>query len=257
MKPTEKLLLLLSRKPGSENYASAIQEYDKDNALDILLNSFSKRFLKEINNRVILDFGCGAGWQSLSLALNGAKSVTGIDSNSKQLNKAIELAQKYKVRQKIEFKKATDKTDVSKFDIIISQNSFEHFQNPEAILKMMKTLLKENGKIYITFGPPWFAPYGSHMQFFTKMPWINLLFSEKTVMKVRSYFRNDGALKYGNVESGLNKMTIKKFEKIISNSGMKIAYKKYHAIKGINVLSFLSLIRELIVNHVDCILMKN
>ena len=29
VKPTEKLLLLLSRKPGSENYASAIQEYDK------------------------------------------------------------------------------------------------------------------------------------------------------------------------------------------------------------------------------------
>lgn len=39
--------------------------------------------------------------------------------------------------------------------------------------------------LLITFGCPWLSPYGSHMHFFTKMPWINVFFSETTVMRVR------------------------------------------------------------------------
>lgn len=54
------------------------------------------------------------------------------------------------------------------FDIVVSQNAMDHFRDPIGILSTMKGLIHEDGKILITFGPPWFSPYGSHMYFFVK-----------------------------------------------------------------------------------------
>lgn len=75
-------------------------------------------------------------------------------------------------------------------------------------------------------------------------------------MKVRSRFRSDGATKYEDVESGLNKMTIAKFERIIMSSNLKIEFKSYKCIKGINVLSKVPFLREYFINHVSVILSR-
>ena len=140
------------------------------------------------------------------------------------------------------------------FDIVISKDSFEHFRNPSMILNKMYRLINGSGKLLITFGPPWLAPYGSHMHYFCKVPWINVLFSEEAVMKVRGRFRSDGAIKYEDVESGLNKMTIAKFEHIIKSGNLKIEYKNYKCVKGINLLSKVPYLREYFINHVSVIL---
>jgi len=62
------------------------------------------------------------------------------------------------------------------------------------------------------------------------------MFSEKTIMNVRSLYRNDGARKYEEVENGLNKMTVGKFEELISKIDMKTQYKKYECVKGMNII---------------------
>ncbi|CAN5864331.1 hypothetical protein BH24ACI4_BH24ACI4_08100 [soil metagenome] len=59
------------------------------------------------------------------------------------------------------------------------------------------------------------------MVHFTKLPWVNVLFSERTVMQVRARFRDDGATRYEEVVMGLNRMTIARFERLIRASGMK------------------------------------
>jgi SAM-dependent methyltransferase len=140
------------------------------------------------------------------------------------------------------------------FDVVISQDSFEHFPEPDAVLHEMSLLLNRSGVLLITFGPPWFAPYGSHMHFFCKVPWINLLFSEEVVMRARSRFKSDGASTYEEVESGLNKMTIRKFESIVSSCNLKVTYRKYECVKGLNWLSRIPLARELFINHVSVVL---
>ena len=145
---------------------------------------------------------------------------------------------------------------LNSFDVVISQNAFEHFGDPEQILNEMNSLLKDSGIVLLTFGPPWLAPYGSHMHFFCKVPWINILFSEKTVMKVRSNFRNDGAVRYEEVESGLNRMTVTRFENIVSSNNMKLITKNYECIKGMNWLAKLPLLRELFINHISAVLCK-
>jgi len=253
----ERILLLFSRKPDETNYAESKTKYTIGTALNILISSFGLGFYQDIKDKIILDFGCGSGFQVIAMALKGAKFVVGVDIREEVFKEGINLAKKHKVSNKVKFLiKITDEF-FEYFDIIISQNSFEHYSDPKGVMRLWKKALKPKGKIYITFGPPWYAPYGAHMHFFTKIPWVNLFFSESTVMKVRSYFRSDGAKRYEEVEGGLNKMTVRKFEKIIKNSGLAAEYINYHAVKKIKFLTKIPIIRELFINHIDCILIKN
>jgi len=252
----EKILFFLSRNPKSSDYSDRyVKGKNIDGALSLLCSIFPN-FLDEIVGKTILDFGCGEGWQSVALAKKGAEYVLGIDTNRNSILKAHNLAKELDTRRNIAFMEKLEDSFKGRFDIVISQNSMEHFKNPFTTICEMKSALKENGKILITFGPPWFSPYGSHMHFFTKMPWVNIMFSEKTVMKVRANYRSDGARAYEEVESGLNKMSISKFEKIISNCYLEIKLKKYDCIRNINVLGRLPVVRELFINRASCELVK-
>ncbi len=217
MKLAEKLLLFLSREPERADNVGAADNVD--NAL-FLLCSVYPNFMDMIKEKEVVDFGSGWGLQSIALARSGAKHVLGLEIHPRGVENGIKLAATFCVEQKVNFTHRIEESHKGKFDVVISQNSMEHFNDPVAMVVQMKSLLKPKGTLLITFGPPWFAPYGSHMDFFIKLPWVNILFSEKTVMNVRSHFRHDGATRYEDIESGLNKMTVAKFERIISASGL-------------------------------------
>lgn len=250
----ELILLSFSRAPESEDYGSEKSECTIDNSVSLLEAEYPD-FGALVSGKRVVDFGCGLGYQSIALAKKYGCSVVGIDSNRRTLDEAVENAKSYQVsRSRLSFVDKISDSMLNNFDIVISQNSFEHFGSPTMILDQMRSLLDESGKILITFGPPWLAPYGSHMHFFCKMPWINVIFSEKTVMNVRNYFRSDGATKYEDVESGLNKMTIAKFERIIISSNLKIESRNYKSVKGIRLLSKIPFVREFFVNHITVVL---
>lgn len=249
----EKLLLFLSKEPESSDCETVKEEWNAKHAL-ALLNTTFPDFTNNIAGKTIVDFGCGDGWQSLALAKSGAKHVLGLDTNFKNLNEAVRLAKKLGLTGRVEFTDMLEDRFKGKFDMVISQNSMEHFGNPAKVLNEMKSTLKQDGTMLITFGPPWYAPYGSHMHFFTRIPWVNILFSEKSVMNVRAHFRDDGATKYEEVEFGLNKMSVAKFERVISsNKDMKIRYKKYSCVKGMDLLGKIPFLRELFINRISCI----
>lgn len=254
MRLAEKLLLFLSREP--KRAYGEDEENNVDTALSLLCRVFPN-FIDMIQGKQIVDFGCGVGNQTTALARGGAKHVLGLDSNLRGLKKSAALALVYSVQDKVAFTDRITEDHKGKFDIVISQNSMEHFNDPVEIMAQMKSMVTPEGRILVSFGPPWFAPYGSHMYFFTKVPWVNIFFSEKTVMKVRSYFRNDGATKYEDVESGLNKMTVARFEQIINASGLDIVYQKYECVRDMDILSSLPIIRELFINHVSYVLKRS
>ena len=246
---SERLLLFLSRKLGTDDYPGGKEEWDLDGALSLLCRVLPN-FMSGLVGKEILDFGCGLGYQAAALARNGARYVLGIDMNEKRLEEARDLARKLGLERQVEFADRLENRCKGRFDMVISQNSMEHYPDPLKTLGEMRSALNQDGSLLITFGPPWYAPYGSHMHFFTKVPWVNIIFDEKTVMKVRAHFRSDGATRYEEVESGLNKMTVARFEQIVSESRMKVIYKKYECVKGVQILAKLPLIRELFINHV-------
>ena len=207
-------------------------------------------FSSAIQGKAVLDFGCGAGKQAISISRRGAARVVGLDTNRNALNAARALAGRTDPGGSVEFKDALAAEDTGAFDVVISQDAMEHYSDPESVLKQMRAALKPGGRLLITFGPPWLAPYGSHMQFFTAIPWVNILFSEDSVMRARSRFRDDGAMRYEDVESGLNRMTVGKFEKLLATQGLTIDFVRYDCVKGLNWLANIPRFRELFINQI-------
>lgn len=251
----ERIIEVFSLPPEqvSKEIQSDTQKALTGKELNLLCNEFPG-FENWIKDKRVVDFGCGIGFQTAALANTGAGLVLGLDVNEDYINYATKYAQACaENRDKAVF--STDsKGKEHNFDAVISQNAMEHYRDPSEALEEMKSLIHKDGQLMITFGPPWYAPYGSHMHFFCKLPWVNILFPEKAVMQVRGKYRSDGAKRYEDVESGLNKMSLSKFEKLCNNHNLEVVYRRYRCVKGLDFLSRVPIIRELFVNRVTVVL---
>ena len=256
----ERILLSISRKPGSSEYGGATANYTVGNALDFPKKTIPG-LLDHIKNKVVLDYGCGPGYQAVAMAREGAKSVVGIDIVQAWLDSGRALAAENKCDDRVSFSEAgsflRDSSKRGKFDVVLCCGSFEHFEDSAKELSHMKSLTRPGGKILITFAEPWLSPHGSHMDGFCRLPYINVFFSEKTVMAVRSRFKDDGATRYEEILSGLNRMTLAKFERIIRNSGLRVEHQNYFATKNLPVVKNIPFLREFLVSAVTCILVKD
>jgi SAM-dependent methyltransferase len=203
---------------------------------------------QRIDGADVLDFGCGEGYQVLALLALGARSVTGVDIVPGLVSRAKELTQGY------EGISITDAVpNMATYDVIISQDSLEHFVDAETILDVWRRVLRPGGSVLVTFGPPWLAPYGAHMHFFTPVPWVHLLFPERTVMSVRSRFRDDGATRYEAVEGGLAKMTVRRFERLVRERGFQIVSVRRDTVKGLPGAG-VPVLREFVTNNIAAVL---
>lgn len=248
----ERILLGLSRDPGTSDYLGGTLKTNMNNSLDYLIKTVPN-FLEMIRGKSVLDVGCGWGWQAVAMAQRGARFVVGIDVVRANLEKARALAKSCQLgNHQIEF--ADGLGGYPSFDVVLSCSSFEHFSQPETVLQQMRSAVLPSGMVIISFAEPWYSARGSHMSLFTKIPWVNIFFSEQTVMKVRENFRGDGASRYEDVQGGLNRMTLAKFEQIIHHSGMRVEWLHYYATKNLPIVTKLPVLRELFTSAVACIL---
>ncbi len=174
-----------------------------------------KRIWEETKDKVVIDFGCGDGADAVEVAERGAKRVIGIDIRERALAKARQTARAHGVAERCTFTTQTDE----KADVILSLDAFEHFDDPAAILRIMRKLVKDEGCVIAAFGPTWYHPLGGHL--FSPFPWAHLIFTEKSLIRWRSDFKTDGATRFGEAEGGLNQLTIRRFKKIVEESDFK------------------------------------
>jgi SAM-dependent methyltransferase len=167
----------------------------------------------QVAGREVLDFGCGPGIEAVAMAKRGAAHVIGIDIRQKWLQEARVRAEAAGVADRCEFH-TTWSTPV---DLIVCVDCFEHFADPAAILLQMHQLLRPGGKVLVSFGPPWRHPLGGHL--YSVFPFAHLVFPESSLVRWRSTFKTDGARTIE--ESGLNKMTVKRFERVVAASPFK------------------------------------
>jgi SAM-dependent methyltransferase len=206
---------------------------------------FGDNFFDLIRGRTIIDFGCGAGMEAVEMARCGAAKVIGLDIQAGLLEQARSRAEAHYVSDRCTFASTTNE----RADIIISKDAFEHYADPEAIIRLMASLVKPDGFILASFGPIWLHPYGGHL--FSVFPWAHLLFSEDSLIRWRSDFRTDGATRFCEVEGGLNQMTIRKFERIVDAGPCRIEWMDTVPIRGIQAFKHRSL-REFGSSIVRC-----
>jgi SAM-dependent methyltransferase len=251
MRLAERLLLSLSHTPPPRD--KAVASRNVEHALDEALVAFPD-LIERIRGRRVLDFGSGFGLQSVALGMAGAAEVLGVEISQDGLAHGRALAREHGVEDRVRFTEAIGNDEHGRFDAVLSLNSMEHFSDPDHILDLMRSALHPQGEMLISFAPPWYAPYGGHMAYFTKVPWVHLLFSERTVMSVRSRFRNDGATRYEEIDGGLNRMSLAKFERLVRAKQLRPRMRHYEAVKGLPAVGRVPVLRELLVNRVTCAL---
>jgi len=188
------------------------EAYEAKSKLQVLLPGIQA----DIKDKVVLDFGCGPGDEVKEMAVLGAKRVIGLDISEKWLHVAQSKAQKAGVGAKCDFVTSV----ANPVDVIISLDSFEHFADPDAVLRTMYSVLEPGGSVFISFGPTWYHPLGGHL--FSVFPWAHVLLKEEALIRWRAQFKSDGARTFGEVEGGLNQMTIRGFESILKRNQFTI-----------------------------------
>lgn len=237
------LLAAMSKDPArcfeSGGYHKPTEEWNDRHALHVLESDFPNLH-QLIANKSVLDYGCGDGFQSIALARAGAAEVLGVDIVEQRLAHARHMARDV---DNVGF--STKATGL--FDVVISLNAFEHFTRPEESLEEMAAALRSDGRILISFGPPWLSPYGAHMHFFTPVPWVHLLFPESVIFEVRKLYRDDNLHSYSQ---DLNKMTIRRFENLVKTRGLRAESLRYFTSLGLPVVGRIPWLRELFIAKV-------
>ncbi|MCA9400794.1 MAG: class I SAM-dependent methyltransferase, partial [Candidatus Omnitrophica bacterium] len=127
----EFILRKFSKDPSDSTSSSVNMDgWTVNNALN-QLKSVYPDVKQLISGKRVLDFGCGLGYQSVAFYKEGAKEVLGIDTNTKSLHQARRLAKTHEVSEHVRFKEKIEEGDIGTFDVIISQNSMEHFPDPQ------------------------------------------------------------------------------------------------------------------------------
>lgn len=220
--------------------------YAGKSKLKVLLG---ERLFESCRGRDVLDFGCGAGAEAVELAAV-AKSVYGLDIVPRLLDEARQHATSSGVDRVCTF--STELPD-HKFDVIVSLDSFEHFNDPATVLQTMFELLRPGGRVVTSFGPTWYHPYGGHL--FSIFAWAHLIFSEEALIRWRSDIRSDGATRFREVEGGLNQMTIGRFERLVEDSPLTLDSLEAVPIRRLERFNT-RLTREFTTAIVRCVLSK-
>ncbi len=238
------LLTWMVPREDSRNHLSGAA-YANKSKLTVLLG---EGFFEEVQGKTVLDFGCGHGAEAIEMAQRGARRVLGVDIRKSVLETARAHAAEAGVADRCVF----TTTPEEPADIVVSLDSFEHFDDPAAILRVMDSYMAPNGKVVASFGPPWFHPLGGHL--FSVFPWAHLVFRETALLRWRKRFR-PGQTARTITECGLNKMTVSRFERLIAESPFRFERYEIRPIHGHRWLSA-PLVREFGTSVVTCTLVK-
>lgn len=203
-----------------------------------------------IKNKRVLDLGCGTGPLSLLCAQHGAASVIGVDLSSKSIERARAIAPNqenltFVLEESTQSISAPDRS----VDVIVCFDVLEHVMDYEAIVREWKRILAPGGRILIWWSV-WWHPYGHHMHTMIPLPWVHVFLRDESLFRIcariydtpqfkpRIWHFDDNGNRKPNPYQGrvvfddLNKLTIQRFDRLVTQSGLSIERKQVDPFTG-------------------------
>ena len=178
----------------------------------------------DINNRKILDIGCGNG--GFTAAFGNYTKITGIDIKEFP----------WKTIKNVNFKSydifTNPKILDTDYDLIILRDVIEHIPLAvkEQFIKKALEYGNSNVRLLVTF-PPFYSPFGLHQQVLLKskiryIPFLSLIPKKLMILFLKAINENKLCIK-NILEMYDCKMTIKNFETIIKKLNLNITQTKF------------------------------
>lgn len=197
-------------------------EYESGKAL---LDEFADYF-GSLDGGLMLDIGCGLGGKTAIYAEAGARAV-GVDIQHGYVSQAVAFN---KARgTTAEFIVANAETlpfPNDCFDLIVANDSMEHFSRPDIALSEIARVVRPGGTIYLFF-TPWGSPLGSHLYDYIRTPWCHLIFSDRMLREILTVaFEKRGVpdpaseadSEMSSYRSDLNRISIRRYRGIVQNN---------------------------------------
>lgn len=156
----------------------------------------AKRLGATVFDKDVLEIGCGHGEISCFLAAAGARSVVGIDLNVAHLEYARRFAAIVASCMGPEAKLPLTFQSMNAYEMTfpnhlfhpcrLADNTFEHFMQPETVMQQAFKVLRPGRRFTLPIFSSIYSVYGLHLKHGFKLPWANVFFSEKTILRRRS-----------------------------------------------------------------------
>lgn len=247
---------VLQRQEGDAGERAATFDRDayQDWRKSELEEQFSGHFSAvDLAGKDVVDFGCGGGELSFVAAEMGARSVIGLEVEHSQYEMAKGKADASSLDAPPQFfhspdTKKIDRPDESA-DVILCFDVLEHILDYADIIPEWKRILRPGGRVLIWW-MPYYHPWGHHVESLVPVPWAHAIFSDRTVIntcakiydmplfKPRIWDLDSEGNKKPNkwlqmdVLPTLNKLTIRKFERICGDLGFGFRRREFHPISS-------------------------
>ncbi len=210
-------------------------------------------------SRRVLDIGCGGGGKTCYYATLGAREVCGVDPVPHYRADAEQFARKLGLADRVSFITA-DAASLphpdGHFDTIIMNDTFEHLDQPVAVLRECARVLAPDGRLFLNF-PPYYHPYGAHLSDAIGIPWVHVFFSERTLIeaykrlvsplpdaKRRLRLRLGDDLQAQSL-SYINRMTARRFRHILAEVPFEVQYHREYPLRTfLTPLTYIPILRE-------------
>jgi SAM-dependent methyltransferase len=213
----------------------------------------------ELKDKVVLDAGCGPGGKTVYYAELGVKRMVGVDRSPDNIAQAIEFAKKRRVVN-VEFRTGSIDSlpfESGTFDLAMMSDVFEHIERRllSPALHELARVLKPGGQLALYF-PPWTSFDASHLYYQIRIPWCQLLLSEKTLFNLlkRTSPGTDLTAAIAHFHE-LNRVTIQEFRALVREAPFRVEHFRLKTVKSLPTTGILK-IDQYLTKRVVAVLAK-
>lgn len=194
----------------------------------------------------VLEIGCAEGGVLQAFVEAGCRCV-GIELSESRTMRAAELQQEAVESGRLSFinediYKIDPQKDLEfRFDLIILKDVIEHIHQQEKFIPLLSEFLTDDGVVFFGF-PPWQMPFGGHQQMcrskvLSKLPYFHLL-PRSVYSKILKVFGETDLRTEELLEIQETRISIERFERLLSESHLKIDKRKFWLLNPIYQYKF-------------------